>query len=87
MTKISKRQKTLRAKQPSQPLPLEEAVGILKGFGGTKFDQSVEIAMRLGVDSTLIGAGARIDVDVGLEAHVTAMAATDESLWGHWCSS
>jgi large subunit ribosomal protein L1 len=52
MATISKRQKALRKKQPSQPLALEEAVGVLKDFGGTKFDQSVEIAMRLGVDST-----------------------------------
>jgi large subunit ribosomal protein L1 len=52
MAKVSKRQKALRSKQPADPLPLEEAVGVLKGFGGTKFDQSVEIALRLGVDST-----------------------------------
>ena len=32
-------------------LPLEEAVAILKNFNTTKFDQSVEIAMRLGVDA------------------------------------
>ncbi len=32
-------------------LPLEEAVAILKNFNNTKFDQSVEIAMRLGVDA------------------------------------
>lgn len=34
-----------------EPVPLEQAVGLLKQFGNTKFDQSVEIAMRLGVDS------------------------------------
>jgi large subunit ribosomal protein L1 len=52
MAKVSKRQKALRKKQPAAPLAVEEAVGVLKQFGGTKFDQSVEIAMRLGVDST-----------------------------------
>lgn len=31
-------------------LPLEEAVELLKKFGNTKFDQSVEVAMRLGID-------------------------------------
>jgi large subunit ribosomal protein L1 len=31
-------------------MPLAEAVSVLKGYGGTKFDQSVEIAIRLGVD-------------------------------------
>ena len=30
---------------------MEKAIEILKGFGNTKFDQSVEIHMRLGVDS------------------------------------
>ncbi len=34
----------------SEALPLEEAVSTLKNFNTTKFDQSVEIAMRLGVD-------------------------------------
>jgi large subunit ribosomal protein L1 len=33
------------------PLPLEEAVKILKTFNTTKFDQTVQIAMRLGVDA------------------------------------
>lgn len=31
-------------------LPLGEAVEVLKGFNTTKFDQTVEIAMRLGID-------------------------------------
>ena len=33
-------------------LPVAEAVKTLKGFGGTKFDHSVEIAIRLGIDHT-----------------------------------
>ena len=33
-------------------LPVGEAVAILKTFNTTKFDQSVEIAIRLGVDTT-----------------------------------
>ena len=33
-----------------KPLPLAEAVAILKTFNTTKFDQTVEIAMRLGID-------------------------------------
>ncbi len=44
--------KSLAEKRPAAALPLGEAVGVLKGFDGTKFDQSVEIAMRLGVDHT-----------------------------------
>jgi large subunit ribosomal protein L1 len=52
MPKVAKRLKKLVEKRPSEALPIEEAVKVLKGFEGTKFDQSVEIAMRLGVDHT-----------------------------------
>ena len=37
-------------KAPSEALPLAEAVKVLKSFNTTKFDQSVEIAMRLGIN-------------------------------------
>ena len=48
----SKRMKSLAAKVPSKTsLPLAEAVALLKTFNNTKFDQSVEIAMRLGLDA------------------------------------
>jgi large subunit ribosomal protein L1 len=32
------------------PLPVDQAVALLKQFNNTKFDQTVDIAMRLGVD-------------------------------------
>jgi large subunit ribosomal protein L1 len=52
MTKLSKRMKTQQAKTSAKtPLALEEAVKILKTFNTTKFDQTVEIAIRLGVDA------------------------------------
>lgn len=44
--------KALNEKRPQAPLPIAEAVDTLKKFDGTKFVQSVEIAMRLGVDHT-----------------------------------
>jgi len=51
MVKQSKRLKALREKAPGKAtLPLAEAVALLKTFNNTKFDQSVEVAMRLGVD-------------------------------------
>lgn len=49
----SKRFRKLAEKNPTpakNPLPLDQAVKMLKEFGNTKFDQSVEIAVRLGVD-------------------------------------
>ena len=52
MAKRSKRYRALAEKIPSDgSLPLAKAVQILKQFGNTKFDQTVEIHMRLGVDS------------------------------------
>jgi large subunit ribosomal protein L1 len=51
MVKQSKRLKAMAAKAPASPVPLSEAVALIKQFGNTKFDQSVEIAMRLGVDA------------------------------------
>lgn len=52
MAKISKRMKALKAKLPEKPVPmaLGEAVKMIKGFGGTKFDQTVEVTIRLGID-------------------------------------
>jgi large subunit ribosomal protein L1 len=51
MVKPSKRMKALREKAPGKAtLPLGEAVAVLKTFNNTKFDQSVEVVMRLGID-------------------------------------
>jgi large subunit ribosomal protein L1 len=53
MPKQSKRYRALAEKRKTQePVPLPEAVATLKTYGGTKFDQSVEIAIRLGIDQT-----------------------------------
>lgn len=44
----------MKAQQVKTPgktaVPLDEAVKVLKGFNTTKFDQTVEIAIRLGID-------------------------------------
>lgn len=50
MAKRSKRYRALAEKVATEPQPLPKAVEILSGYGNTKFDQTVEIAMRLGVD-------------------------------------
>ncbi len=51
MKKHSKRYRELAKKVPTSAVSLEKAVEVLKGFGGTKFDQTVEVHMRLGVDA------------------------------------
>ncbi len=49
--KLTKRMKAMTAKGPgANVLPLPEAVQTLKTFNTTKFDQTVEIALRLGID-------------------------------------
>jgi large subunit ribosomal protein L1 len=51
VAKETKRMKAMTAKTPEKKtLPLSEAVQVLKSFNTTKFDQSVEIAIRLGID-------------------------------------
>jgi len=53
MAKQSKRYRSLAEKRKTDDaLPVPEAVKALKTFDGTKFDQSVEIAIRLGIDQT-----------------------------------
>src|SRR6476660_7790289 len=51
MTKQSKRYRALASQtNAKETLPLAAAVEKLKKFGNTKFDQTVEVHMRLGVD-------------------------------------
>jgi len=47
----SKRYRKDLEKAPSAPLPLDEGIKQLKGFSKTKFDQSVDLVMHLGIDS------------------------------------
>jgi large subunit ribosomal protein L1 len=53
MAKRSKRYRELFSKISPNPVSLEEAVTLLKKFSNTKFDQSVETVLRLGVDPKL----------------------------------
>mgnify|MGYP003878488111 CR=1 FL=1 len=50
MVKQSKRYVASVKARPEESLPLEKAVETLKGYKPTKFDQSVEIHVRLGID-------------------------------------
>ena len=49
---LSKRMRAMLALKPKNddPLPLADAVGVIKSFPPAKFDQTVEIHMRLGID-------------------------------------
>jgi len=52
MPKTAKRMTAMLKKAPAEKklLPVDEAVAVLKTFNTTKFDQTVEIAVRLGID-------------------------------------
>ncbi|HAN98030.1 MAG TPA: 50S ribosomal protein L1 [Planctomycetaceae bacterium] len=50
MVKQSKRYAASAKSRPEEAMPLDKAVETLKGFKPTKFDQSVEIHLRLGID-------------------------------------
>src|SRR2546429_3704300 len=50
-TVVSKRYDGAAAKvDPAKPYSVEEAIGTLKGMPAAKFDQSVDLSFRLGVD-------------------------------------
>ncbi len=50
MAKHSRRFREMTSKVPAEVVDLQRAVTVIKQFGNTKFDQSVEIHMRLGID-------------------------------------
>ena len=51
MAKHSKRYREMVEKVGEDPVALADAVEVLKGFGGTKFDEAVEVHMHLGIDA------------------------------------
>ena len=52
MAKLSKRVKAFKEKvDPTRAYPLEEAVSLLKEFSTVKFNETVEIAVNLGIDA------------------------------------
>jgi len=60
MPKHSKRYNKLKKEvEGIQAQPIDAAVKKLKDFGGTKFDQSVEVAIRLGIDPKQADQGVR----------------------------
>ena len=51
MPTVSKRMKASAKKRPADAMPIAEAVTALKQYSATKFDQTVDIVLRLGVDA------------------------------------
>ena len=51
MPLLSKRMKSAAKKRPTEILSVVDAVAALKKYDATKFDQTVDLVMRLGIDS------------------------------------
>jgi large subunit ribosomal protein L1 len=84
MPKHSKRyRKHLTEIDGIQPQTVDSAVKRLKGFATTKFDQSVEIAMRLGIDPKQADQGVRGSVslphNIGKPVRVAVFAQGDRA--------
>jgi large subunit ribosomal protein L1 len=60
MAKLSKRVRTFREKvDATRAYSLDEAIGLLKEFGTVKFNETVEVAVNLGVDARKSDQGVR----------------------------
>ena len=60
MAKLSKRVRAFREKvDANHSYPLDEAVALLKEFGTVKFNETVEVAVNLGVDARKSDQGVR----------------------------
>ena len=90
MAKFSKRVRAFKEKvEPGKAYPLEEAVALLKEFGTAKFNETVEVAVNLGVDAkksdqavrgaTTLPHGTGSDVRVAVFAQGEAATAAREA--------
>ena len=60
MAKLSKRVRAFREKvDANQSYPLDDAVALIKEFGTAKFNETVEVAVNLGVDARKSDQGVR----------------------------
>ncbi|MBL1217912.1 MAG: 50S ribosomal protein L1 [Planctomycetes bacterium] len=82
MARLNKRQKTNEELRPEAPLPLPEAVSVLKKYTGPKFDQTVEVCMHLGIDPThadqLVRGSIALPKGLGKTKRVVAFCGPDD---------
>src|SRR5262245_22902972 len=84
MAKKSIRFRALQQKyNPEQAMELPKAVEVLKQFATTKFDQTVEVAMRLGIDSRqadqLVRGSVVLPHGIGKSLRVAVVAEVDKA--------
>jgi large subunit ribosomal protein L1 len=84
MAKLSKRVRAFREKvDANQSYPLDEAVALIKEFGTAKFNETVEVAVNLGVDARKSDQGVRgattLPHGTGAEVRVAVFAQGDSA--------
>ena len=84
MAKLSKRVRAFREKiDANHSYPVEEAVALLKEFGTAKFNETVELAVNLGVDARKSDQGVRgattLPHGTGSEVRVAVFAQGDSA--------
>jgi len=83
MARSSKKYRRNIEKVPAEALPIEQAVGHLKKYENAKFDESVELAVKLGIDpknSAQIVRGAfSLPHGIGRDVRVIAFAEGDHA--------
>jgi large subunit ribosomal protein L1 len=83
MPKISKRVKHNLSLQPKTPLEPASAFSILKKFQGPKFDQTVEVAIYLGVDTKqadqMLRGSVSLPKGIGKSKRVVAFCSSDKA--------
>lgn len=84
MAKHSKRfEKHRKEVEGIQPQSVDGAVKTVKGFGSTKFDQSVEVAMRLGIDpkqaDQIVRGSVKLPHSIGKAVRVAVFAQGDRA--------
>jgi large subunit ribosomal protein L1 len=81
MAHESKKYQRNRAKKPENPVPIKEAVTILKKLEGAKFDETVEVAIKLGIEKKNTTQAVRgafsLPHGIGKEVRVIAFAEGD----------
>jgi large subunit ribosomal protein L1 len=81
MAHESKKYQRNRGKKPENPVPVKEAVTILKKLEGAKFDETVEVAIKLGIEkkntTQAIRGAFSLPHGIGKEVRVIAFAEGD----------
>ena len=80
MAKLTKRMKAVRAKVEAQKLyPVAEALTLIKETANAKFDESVDVAIQLGIDPQAVRGAAVLPEGTGKTVRVAVFAQGDKA--------